>query len=44
MIESGRTNDVAFKVAKTNTTSRFLKYERDVYEIIGDHGNIIIFH
>lgn len=43
MIESGRVNDVAFKVAKTNLTSQFLKYERDMYEIIGDHGKLIIF-
>lgn len=39
MFDGGSTNIVAFKESKKNNVANIcLEYEKDMYELIGDHG------
>lgn len=43
MIEDGKTNIVAFKQANPGEANKFLEYEKNMYELIGEHGKPINF-
>lgn len=38
--EGGESQEVAFKVALSDLDNKYIKYEKEMYEIIGDHGKI----
>lgn len=43
MIVNGEINEVAFKEAKHNEGNKSLEYEKNMFDLIGDHGKKINF-